>query len=346
MKRSYQLLALAGALLPPISASAQTTLTSSTPVIGFYKQTVQPGNNPLVCGLVTKKLFQGAMTSHSPGTTNSIINQSGVTWNAGQFQQSANPATDSSHYIEILSGVHTGLALDIVSNTSTSLTVEGNTSALPANPVASLAGTESYCIRKHATLGQILPNGGGLDVSDTVTLYNSNNTSTLVSWGGTIWEDAFSGDDKGALPIYPGQGFVVNHVANTTVTLTVGGGEVSYVKIGDTKVPLYFSANPAKALRNMVGPVNPLISSTGPADTTPLASFGLTAGLQSSDVIQLTPANGPFSSSSSYGVEGSSIIDNFSGDDVTASPVRNGTSIRIRTAGNRIVTIPQSHPTP
>lgn len=346
MKRLNPVPALIFALLPLTGAIAQTTLTSSTPVIGFYKQTVQSGNTPLVCGLVTKKLFQGAMTSHAPGTTNSVINQTGVAWSAGQFQTSADPVTDSSHYLEILIGVHTGLALDIVSNTSNSLTVEGNTSALPANPVAGLTGTESYCIRKHATLGQILPRGGGLDISDTVTIYNSNNTSTLVSWGGTIWEDAFSGDDRGSLPIYPGQGFVVNHVANTPATLTVGGGEVSYVKTGATKVPLFFSSNPAKALRNMIGPVNPLVSDSGAGDVTALSNFGLTTGLLSSDVIQLTPANGAFSASGSYGVEGSFIIDNFSGDDVTSSPVRNGTAIRIRAAGNRILTIPQTHPTP
>ena len=325
---------------------AQTTLTSSTPVIGFYKQTISQGNNPLVCGLVTKKLFQGAMTSHTPGTSNSVISQSGGAWTANQFQTTANPSTDSSHYIEILSGVHTGLALDIVSNTSNTLTVEGNTSALPANPVSGLAGSESYCIRKHATLGEILPRGGGLNISDTVTLYNSNNTATLVSWGGTIWEDAFSGDDRSTLPIYPGQGFVVNHISNTPVTLTVGGGTVSYVKSGVTKVPLYVSSNPSRSLRNMVGAINPLVSDSPGTDTTPLGSFGLTAGLLSSDVIQLTPANGPFSASSSYGVEGNTIVDNFTGDDVTTAPVRNGTAIRIRTSGDRVLTIPQSHPTP
>ena len=346
MKSPIPTLALACALLPLTSAVAQTSLTSSTPVIGFYKQTIQKGNNPLVCGLVTKKEFQGAMASHAPGTTNSVVSQSGTNWGINQFQTTVNPATESSHYIEILSGVHAGLALDIVSNTSTSLTVEGNTAALPANPVSGLGSTETYCIRKHATLREILPAGGGLDISDTITFYNPDNTLTLVSWGGTIWEDAFSGDDRGSLPVYPGQGFVVNHVANTPVTLTVGGGAVSYVKSGNTKVPLYFSSNPSKGLRNMVGAVNPLVSDAGATDTTPLSNFGLVTGLLSSDVIQLGPANGAFNASSSYGVEGSSIIDNFSGDDVTSAPVRNGTAIRIRTAGNRVLTIPQTHPNP
>jgi hypothetical protein len=346
MKRLPTALALVSALLPTLHATAQTPLTSSTPVIGFYKQTIQKGNNPLVCGFVAKKEFQGAMVSHTPGTANSVISQASVSWTVGQFQTAANPATESSHYIEILSGVHAGLVLDIVSNTATTLTVEGNTAALPANPVSGLVGNEIYCIRKHATLGQILPGGGGLDISDTVTLYNSDNTSTLVSWSGMGWEDAFSGDDRGDLPIYPGQGFVINHFANSNILLTVGGGEVSYIKTGDTKVPLYTSSNPTKALRNMVGAINPLVADSGATDTTPLGNFGLTTGLLSSDVIQLTPANGPFSASSSYGVEGNSITDNFTGDDVTALPVKNGTSIRIRTAGNRILTIPQSFPTP
>ena len=286
------------------------------------------------------------MTSHTPGANNSTITQSGATWVAGQFQISLNPAADSSHYIEILSGPHTGLILDIVSNTATSLLIEGNTAALPANPVSALGATETYCIRKHATLGEVLPLGGGLGISDTVTIYNSNNTSTLASWAGTIWEDAFSGVDLGTLPIYPGQGFVVTRVAATPATLTIGGGEVAYVKTGDTKVPLYVSSNPAKGLRNMIGAVNPLVSDAGVADATPLGSFGLTNALLATDVIQLTPRNGPFNASSSYGVEGATIADNFSGDEVTLVPVRNGTSIRIKTAGNRVVTIPQTHPSP
>jgi hypothetical protein len=346
MNRLPTALVLACALLPTSRAPAQTPLTSSTPVIGFYKQTIQKGNNPLVCGFVAKKEFQGAMASHTPGTVNSVISQTSVSWTVGQFQTTANPATESSHYIEILSGVHAGLVLDIVSNTATTLTVEGNTAALPANPVSGLLGTESYCIRKHATLREVLPGGGGLSISDSVTVYNSDNTSTFVSWDGSIWEDALSGEDRGSLPIYPGQGFVVNHRSDTPVTLTVGGGAVSYVKSGDTKVPLYVSSNPTRALRNMVGAVNPLVSDPPGTDTTPLANLGFITGLSPRDVIQLTPANGPFNASSSYAVEDGSIFDNLTGEDVTAAPVRNGTSVRIRTSGNRMLTIPQSHPTP
>ncbi len=337
MKRTVlPLLLLTTSLLSGV-ANAQTS--SSTPVIGYYKQTIPKGNTPVVCGFTTKKDFQAALTSHTGGATTSVITQTGAGWTANQFQTAANPAVDSSHFIEILSGpaAAVGLIFDIVSNTATTLTVEGNTTVLGS-------GAVTYCIRKHATLGTVLPGGGGLLTGqDLVTLYNPNGSSNNYVFNSLYWEDSFTGDDVTNRVIYPGQGFVITHTGNTPAVITIGGNEVSYVKSGATKVPLYYHAGaPA---RNMVGLINPLVSDSGANDYNTLGNFGLVAGLaQIVDLVQVFTTDGTFKSTVTYDSNGLYVEDGFTGDDASSVKVRNGSAIRIITTGDRVITIPQTHP--
>ena len=81
MKR---LLIAAVALASLPAAQAQTALTSSTPVIGFYKFDVPSGTSTWSCALVTKKDFQGAASSIVGGAT-STINVAGTPFSAGSF---------------------------------------------------------------------------------------------------------------------------------------------------------------------------------------------------------------------------------------------------------------------
>ena len=301
-------------------ANAQTP--SSSPAIGFYKFDVPAGQSAWVCGFVTKKDFQGQATSTAAGdplpdsTPTTVITQSGATWAVDGF---------NLHYVEILTaGASAGAIMDVVSNTANTVRVKGT-----------LTGAPTYCVRKHATLGTVFTDSAVLEAySDSISLYNSNNTlSSYFATGvnGEWLADDFSTPANDAI-IYPGQGFVV--AATNPVILTIGGGEVSYVKTGPTQIPVY------RGQTNFVGLINPLVA-TSPTDPlvypnplistpttaggyTTLGSFGLTSsGLEDySDSITLYTQGGDLNPSGAFFTAGSDIL----ADDF--STIANGTLLR------------------
>ena len=112
---------------------------ASTPILGFYKFTAPTGNTAWTAGLITKTDFQSKATSVASGTPNSTITQAAPAWTAG--------TVFNLHYVEFLDDPATpavepwtGLILDIVSNTDTTLTVKGTFSAF-----AGLGSTPLYC---------------------------------------------------------------------------------------------------------------------------------------------------------------------------------------------------------
>jgi hypothetical protein len=319
MKRLPILLALAS-VIPFSNALAQTPLTSSTPVIGFYKFDVPVGTSIWTSGLVTKKAFQGQAESIVSGA-NSTLTRSGANWPAFPL-----------HYVEILSGPQAGLILDILSNTSTTLTLKGATA--PFN----LTGTESFCVRAHATLGKLFKDGAGLIAgSDTVTLIRENGSFTY-SFNGSNWEDG-NFDDASNTIIYPGQAFLISHAGSGPATVTFGGDEVAYIKGGPTKIPLY------PGIPNLVGLVNPLVS-TNPADNffssaqTSLGNYGFVQSLVAgNDNIEIRSNNGTLTSQGVFQSNGTNLEDgNF--DDASSVPVRNGAGLIIGVTNDGTWTAP------
>ena len=231
MKRPTLLLALTCALLPLSGAMAQTTLTSSTLVIGFYKFEAPAGFSAWGCGLVTKKVYQGVATSATAGAPSSGEPTSVITVAGASF------LSYPLHYLEILSaGSEEGRNLDIISTTPTTIRVKG---------IAT--GTPAFCVRKHNTVGSVFAGGAGIvPFDDSVTIYNSDGSSTIVQWDGVDWSPT------GDVIIYPGQGFLLSKAAPGIIT--IGGGEVAYIKSNVTKVNVY-----ANAEFNLISPVNPLV---------------------------------------------------------------------------------------
>ncbi len=227
----------------PNAATAQTTATTGP--LGYYTFSAPQGTSMWVCGLVTKNDFAGAMTGTTPGAVTSTLQQTGAGWTPGAF---------SNHYVEIREGVWEGLILDIVSNSADAVVVEGN---VGASPGFALAGNEKYAIRKHVTLGTMLPGGGGLTpFIDLVRVFRSDGSTGLFTFdnGNGYWVDAndFVTNSSGEI-IYPGQGYVITTGAGATIT--IGGNEVSTVKTTVTKVPVYLGRI------NLVGLINPLVAS-------------------------------------------------------------------------------------
>jgi len=320
MKRIALPILLASTMLAQV-ASAQTS--SSTPVIGYYKFDVPAGTSAWTCGCVTKKDFQGAATSMVAGT-NSIINQTGASWTVNQFD---------AHYIEILSGANAGLVLDIVSNTASTVTVEGDVTSL------GLGGTETYCIRKHATLSTVFANGAGLaPVDDTVEVFDDAGGSVLAVYDGAQWVDGVDFVTPVDPIIYPGQGFKVLSLGGATVTF--GGNEVSYVKTGPTKVNVY------SGVVNLVGVLNPLVSTTPalPVDQATMGQLGFSSLAPVDDLITVFSTDGNLLETI-YAHDGANVVD---GVDLVTNKdtdvVRNGPSFMISPFVDGVYTQPQLIP--
>ena len=243
MKRIALPLLLASTMLVQV-ASAQS---STTPVIGYYKFDAPAGKSMWNCAFQTKKDFQGLATTVAGGAT-TLISQSGAAWTVNQFQTSATPATNSSHFIEILSGPDTGKTADIISNAAASITVEGN--------LGSTAFT--YAVRKHTTLGSIFLTAGLAPFEDEVLLFDDLGVARRYQFDDTLGAEQMVDAETGSINnsdvvVYPGQGFVLT--IGGAKTLTFGGGEVSYVRNAPIKIPLY------PGVTNIVGLYDPVVAS-------------------------------------------------------------------------------------
>jgi hypothetical protein len=260
----------------------------------------------------------------TPGAT-SVITQTGATF-----------GTLNSHYVEILSGTQTGLILDIVSNTATTITVDGNLGPAGFN----LAGNETYCVRKHATLSSVFAGGAGIaPVDDTVEVFDDNGGSTLAAWDGTNWVDAVDFVTPVNPIIYPLQGFKISSLMGGQ--LTFGGNEVSYVKTGPTKVPVY------SGVVNLVGVMNPLVSTgagANPADQAMLSQLGFGSLAPVDDIITRFTTTGNFVENI-YVHDGTNVVDGV--DFVTiknTDVIRNGQSFQISPLSDGLYTQPQLVP--
>ncbi len=311
MKRIALSILLASSMLATV-AEAQS---SSTPIIGYYKIGVKAGTTAWVSGFVAKKDFQGAATSIA-SAANSTITQTGAGWTPGAF---------NLHYVEILTGTNAGLILDIVSNTASQVVVRGATAAF------GVTGTPTYAIRKHATFNTLFPGGGGLSTfSDLISLENSNGTQTVALYNGLNWEDAITpGVNMNNTIVYPGQGISI--IASADAQVTFGGNQISYVKTGPTRIPLYVDGV------NYVGSVNPLVA-TAPADpifstlgVTTALNYGLKDSLSPfTDLAAVFSIDGNFDNTDVLFSNGTNVIDGVGGVAVRDTlPIRNGTAIQI-----------------
>lgn len=345
MNRFPTALVLACALLPTIRATAQTPLTSSTPVIGFYKFDVPVGQSAWVVGFVTKKEFQGSAVSVAPGanqpdgTPTTVITQSGTAWTNNRFPL---------HYAEVLTpGSQEGLILDIVSNTANTVTVRGS---IPTAPV--------FCIRKHVTLATALPEAVGQGLvpgADTLSLYNSNNTiSTYYPISNGVWlADDFI-TPAGSTIIYPGQGFILS--CSNAVQLTIGGSEVAYVKAGPTQVPVYVGQTNFVGLLNPIVPVNsmdPLFNNESTltagggfvsVGASGISSSGLLAG---QDTVTVFNQGGDLNPLATLYPIGANVFESDFSTISNGFPLLNGRAILVTVeTASRVFTQNQKHPAP
>jgi hypothetical protein len=294
------------ALVSAISARASTSA-----VVGFYNVPVPSGNSAWVCGLVGADLYQGAVATVTADTDGKALVQfASPGWTAGAF---------TLHYAEPQSGTGVGLVLDILSNTND--TVKLNTT--PA--AAGLTSGMVFIVRKHATLAGLLPDGGGfVPFSDTISVFGTNGLQTTYFFnsGSQRWITVL-GVDSSNVVIRPGQGFVIQ--MGTAKSVTLGKGEISYVKTTPTKI--FATAH----VPNLVGALNPLGSST-----TTLSALGATSSLQVFSDSIVTLSAGSLAQTGTYLSTGGGLVNSGTGANGDSVSLGAGASvvINVNTAKN------------
>ena len=215
---------------------------STTGVVGFYPVSLPSGNSAWVCGLVTQEAFVGAPTTVTSDVNGkAVVTFSDVDWAVGTFPL---------HYAEPQSGICQGLAIDILSHTANSITLDTTPAA------AGLSTSVVLTVRKHATIGGLLPTSGGLTpFSDSISIINSSGLQQTYYFNNIAgyWITGANVNSTNAV-IRPGQGMIIQ--VNTAKTLMLGTGEVCHVKSTPSKTRAY------PGVPNILGPINPLGNNT------------------------------------------------------------------------------------
>jgi len=169
---------------------------SYSDVVGYNTLSFPSGNSTHAATFVKGNVFQGVATSK---TTTSL------TVSSASFGSLGPVGGLPTHYVKITSGAMEGYVLDILSNTSTAVTVDGSLATAEATP--------SFVIRSHVKASDLFAGNSSLSAGlDTLTAFNADGTSSVLLWVGTDsatgWVDPVTEAAVDAV-IYPGQGFVL-----------------------------------------------------------------------------------------------------------------------------------------
>lgn len=286
---------------------ASLSLASSLPaatsgIVGFYQVPVPVGNSAWVCGLVTKDAYQGAaVTVTADVDGKALVTFDAPGWTGGEF---------NLHYAEPASGTCAGLAIDILSNTTTTLKLDTTPAA------AGLTNGMVFTVRKHTTIAGLFPDGAGfLPFTDSLSLFTSSGAQQSYFFNSinSTWINALGANSNNVI-IRPGQGMVIQ--ATNALTLTLGKGEVCHVKTTPTKIKA------SASVPNFIGPLNPLGS------TTTLSALGITSSLQAFNDSIVVLAPGSFAQTGTYLSTGSNLINGL-GQNANSTTLPAGASVVI-----------------
>jgi len=268
MMKKTNLLAILTLAATPAFLHAQTT--SFSDVVGYNKFNFPTGASSHASTFVKPSVFSGSATSK---TSNSII------VSGASFGSYGLVAGLPSHYVKILSGDLSGYTFDIISNTSTTLVLDGDLTSQVSNP--------SFIVRPHVKASELFTSSSGLsDGLDTISVFNADgSTTTMLRAAGdssTGWINPLDESPADAV-LYPGQGFFLNAANSGQYTFS------GTVETTATVVPLFANAI------NLVSRASP---SSG---TVPLASIGIGANMTPAlDTVELFSQDGSLASQASF----------------------------------------------
>lgn len=226
------------ALISLVGESGQAQSTVSTPIVGFLKSSLPVGQMSMVSfPLLNNPVVASSFTTKSGNT----LNCTSVTFVAATISEK-NYANEPLYYVEIASGPQSGLILDILSATSTSVTVAD---------ASILTGSESFFIRKYLTIADIfgssnqagLKSGANFSDADLVSLLVNGTWKQFfyyddqVGFDPTQWlELGGPSSDAGSARIDPDQGILVQRRAGGVSVNTLVTGVVKQTK---ANIPVY-----------------------------------------------------------------------------------------------------------
>lgn len=293
---------------------ASSSWASTSAIVGFYQIAVPSGNSAWVCGLVGADLYMGeAVTVTADTDGKALVQFSDPGWTPNAYDL---------HYAEPQSGICSGLAVNVLSNTA-------NTLKLDITPAAAgLTSGMTFALRKHATLAGLLPDGGGFaHLSDTISLFGTNGLQTTYYFNNSTQQwITILGTDASNVIVRPGQGFIIQ--MSTGKTITFGKGDICHLKTTPTKIRL--TAN----VPNIVGAMNPL----GGASTT-LGSLGVTGSLQAFNDSVVTLSPGALMQTGTYLSTGSFLVNSGTGQNSDTVPVAAGAGVVINVNASKNVTV-------
>lgn len=299
---------MSGLLITSPSGAA----TSS--IVGFYQINVPSGNSAWVCGLVGADLYVGeAVTVTADTDGKALVQFSSPNWTPNAY---------NLHYAEPQSGICSGLAINVLSNTTDTLKLDITPAA------AGLTSGMTFALRKHATLAGLLPDGGGFaHLADTISLFGTNGLQTTYYFNAVTnqWITILGADASDVI-VRPGQGFVIQMSTGKTVTL--GKGDICHLKTTPTKIRV--TAN----VPNIIGAMNPL----GGASTT-LGSLGITSSLQAFNDSIVTLSPGALMQTGTYLSTGTFLVNSGTGQNSNSVPVAAGAGVVINVNTSKNVTV-------
>jgi len=194
--------------------------TVSTPVVGFYKQTYPAGASLQTVGFLKTPVYSGVPTTFTSTT---------LTFSGASLGSLGPVSGMPAYYVEVRNGNYIGYTADILSNTSTSVTIDGNLSSILNTQI-------TVAIRPHTKLSEALRNASSLgDYDASVTVYNSDGTQSTFLKDSSVtsgWLNAVTFSESDAV-IYPNSGFILNN--STSGNFTQSGA----VRDIPSLVPLY-----------------------------------------------------------------------------------------------------------
>jgi hypothetical protein len=275
MKKMKKLNLLLGTLIA--TAALSHAVDSYSDVVGYSKVVAPSGSLAITPGFVKAAKFSGAATIS--GQTLAIAGFTAGSLNESSFTDRSNYPT---HYVEITSGTYEGYSFDVVSNTSSRLTVKGIPSSLNNSSI-------SVAVRAHTTLDD-LASPTLADYADAVNLINPDGSTTTRFYASGSWIAEDFSTPAGHTVVYPGQSVVLSSGGATITTQGV-------VKSTKTAVPLYAAAV------NFVGPMSP-------SSATKINNLGIASGLAAyADGINAFSVDGNLSTVASYFSDGTGILD-------------------------------------
>jgi hypothetical protein len=256
------------------AAVAQVTLP--TPVFGFVRATLngsgtQGGVTLVGPSFVDKVVQEAGLQAGAPKPYE--LTAPGMNWAANAF---ATHPQASSHFVEVKSSSNLsaiGLMSDIIKNSSNTLTIADDFSAL-------LRGGESIVIRPHKTLGALFGpeneaglGGGDAGSADVVSVLSEGPQASFTSYyyrsgsplGGTGWRTSSNPfADQSNVPLKTGHGLIVKRRQAQPLEVVLRG----YVRTGIWRrtLPTGFSL------------VDPLAPITDQSASQPVQGFPFTLG--------------------------------------------------------------------